>query len=459
MFAAIVAPQLVGPAPVGLANNGDFSRVLGPFGICLPPAVANDAHLYFRYFVNEYQTGCPLYDERLPNSEAVFVASAKSIAKLTLPAGTFRLSVLGLIHAAVAALALFVLLSVLRDQKVWKQLFAAGLVLFVWTDIRYVEQFNTAYWDTAAHLALLLLFAIAVSWVFDADRPAWPVSFALAGWLLLASKTQHQTVLPVLIGFCWFAAFRVRSVASRALWLTAPLLFATTTLWMLLATPGEYRAPPAFTLVFFKLTTLSPDPRTVLADFNMSEPEFLKYVGLYAYEPQAPMSDPAFQKRMVRLVTPRSLGSFYLRRPQTLRKVLVFDLKNSASDVDLTSSGYGYRREPDVQKGRRPFVLTAWTRFRRRLFALAPFHLVWFFGTVIGLSLVCFTSARVAMWLPLWPVTLLTVLLAIATFLSASLLDAVETARHLTIFQTATDLTIVSLVLSIALSPRWNQYI
>src|SRR5262249_8979814 len=158
----------------------------------------------------------------------VFVASAKRIARLTLPAGTFRLSVLGLVHGAVAALALLIVLRALREGKVWKQLFAAALLLFVWTDIRYIGQLNAAYWDTAAHLALLLLFAIGVGWVLDADRLRWPVSFALAGCLLLASKTQHQTVLPVLIGFCWFAAFRVRSVASRAIWVTAPLLFATT---------------------------------------------------------------------------------------------------------------------------------------------------------------------------------------------------------------------------------------
>jgi hypothetical protein len=60
----------------------------------------------------------------------------------------------------------------------------------------------------------------------------------------------------------------------------------------------------------------------------------------------------------------------------------------------------------------------------------------------------CLLNRTSRAWFQLWPATLVSALLAVSSYLSASLFDAVETSRHLVLFQGATDLTVISVALS-----------
>jgi len=447
VFVAITGFQLFGPVPIGLADNGDFARILGPLALWPAAAARDDPRTHFKYFVNDYVVAYPRYDPGIPSSEWLVAALAKRIARIILRAGTFHLALMGLVHAAVMTLALFILLHALRSRPFWLRCICSLLILFIWTDIKYVQQFNTAYTDAGAVVALAVLFSIMIYCeLVTADAWAAALVFVLFGCFLLATKTQHETALPFLIGFCVLAVVRARHKFARTIWLGVPVLLIGTSVWMLSETPREYRAAPAFTLIFYKLAVLSTDPKGVLQDFRMPEDEFLKYVGHFAYEPQVPIEDPAFRRRLVSLVTPSTLGKFYLHHPAILKKVLLLDLIVWAPDVKL--SEYGHLLESDVQSGKLPFELVAWSWVGRHALVASPFSLISFFGAVVVLSGVCILSRRIAAWFPIWPITLLLAFLAIASFLFASLTDAVETSRHLVFFQAATDLTIFSMVLS-----------
>jgi hypothetical protein len=451
LLALVAGYQALGPVPFGLANNGDFPRILGPLRLWPAAPFRDDPHVYFRYFVNDYVEADPRYETGVPSSEWLVAALAKKIARVILPARTFQLRLLGFIHLAILGLALFIFLHALRSRAAWLRWICGFQLVFMWTDLEYVQQLNTAYTDAGAVVALAVLFSIAVHCLLADDSLALPVGFVLSGCFLLGTKTQHETALPFLVAFCVLAGIRAHRKYHRAAWLAAPILLLGTTVWMLVKTPEDYRRGPAFTIVFFKLAVLSPDPKSVLADFRMPEGEFLKYVGHYAYQPEVPMQDPEFRRRILSLVTPSSLSMFYWRHPEMLRTVLLSDLRRWAPDVDLNESGYGHLSESDVRSGRRPFELVAWSRFRRYLFTVAPLHPVWLFGLVILVSGCCVLSPGVGDWLPVWPITLSSELLAVSSFLFASLSEAVETARHLVFFQAATDLTIFSIVLSILL--------
>jgi hypothetical protein len=448
LFAGIVGFQIFGPVPIGLADNGDFARILGP--LRLWPAGGPNQH--FKYFVNDYVVADPAYDIGAPSSEKIIASLAKRIATIVLPTGTFQLRLMGFLHAAILILALFILLKALEFQAIWLRLVCSSLLLIIWTDLEYVQQFNTAYTDAGAVVALAVVFSIAIHCLLVAGTWPWALSFALFGCFLLGTKTQHETTLPFLIAFCLLAAFRAHRKYDRTAWLLAPVLLLATSAWMIKKTPGDYRVEPAFSIVFYKLAVLSRDPKSVLADFRMPEEEFGKYVGRNAYEPGLPMDDPAFRRRAVNLVTPSSLSLFYWRHPRILGKVLVFDLHNWAPDVDLSRATYGHLRETDVRNGKHPFELVAWGRFRRQLFSVAPFYPIYLFGIVIVLAGFCILNPALGRRLPLWPVALFSALLAVSSFLFASLTDAIETTRHLVLFQAATDLTIFSVVLSICLA-------
>jgi hypothetical protein len=454
LFAGIIGFQILGPVPIGLADNRDFARILGPLRLWPVGQQAGDPNLYFKYFVNDYIVADRIYDVGVPSSEELIARLAKGMAGMILPTGTFQLRLMGILHAAILILALFIFLNALKTRPLWLRLVCGLLLMFIWTDLEYVQQLNTAYTDAGAIVALAVVFSIAVHCLLAANSWPWALGFALSGCFLLATKTQHEIALPLLIAFCLLAAFRAHRKYDRMAWLLAPVFLVATTTWMIEKTPEDYRAPPAFSVVFYKLALLSPDPRSVLADFRMPEEEFGKYVGLDAYQPDVPIADPAFRRRIITLVTPSSLGAFYWHHPQSLRKVLMFDFHNSAPDVELshTATPYGYVREVDVERGKHPFELVAWGRFRHQLFSVAPFHLIYLFGTVIIFSGFCVVSPGMTRRFSLWPVALFSTLLAVSSFLFASLFDAIETSRHLVFFQAATDLTICSVALSICLA-------
>jgi hypothetical protein len=450
LFLAILGFQLLGPVPFGLANNNDFTRVLGQLRLWPAPAFRDDPRVFFRFFVNDYVVSDPRYDTGVPTSEWFVAALAKRIARITLPPGTFQLRLMGLLHAAILSLALFIILAALRKRPPWLRVAGALLLIFIWTDLEYVQQFNTAYPDAGAVGALSVVLAVSVFALLQAPTSPLATTFIVFGCFLLATKTQHETALPFLIGFALLAAFRVRPGTARKLWLAAPLFFLGTSAWMVVRTPEDYRMAPAFTLVFFKLAVLSPDPKSVLTDFGMP-PDYMQYVGHYAFEPGLPTGDPVFRRRILHLVTPASVASFYWRHPDMLAKVLLFDYRGSAPDVNLHNALYGYLREADLTSGKHPRELRAWSAFRMRLFALAPNHLIYLFAAIFLLCACCALSPRLAARLPIWPAILLAAAVAVSSFVFASLMDAVETDRHLVLFQAATDFTIFLLPFTAAL--------
>ena len=338
LFAGIIGFQTLGPVPIGLADNGDFARILGPLRLWPVGEPAGDSHLHFKYFANDYIVAEPVYDLGVPSSEELVARAAKGIAGIVLPAGNFRLQLMGILHAPILILALFIFLDALHARPLWLRIVCGLLLMFIWTDLEYVRQLNTAYTDTGAIVALAVVFSIAVHCLLVAESWPWALMFAVFGCFLLATKTQHETALPFLIGFCLLAAFRTHRKFDRTAWLLASGLLVTTAIWMIGQTPEDYRAPPAFSVVFYKLARFSPDPKGVLADFRMPEEEFGKYIGLDAYGPGVPINDPVFRRRIISLVTPSTLCAFYWRHPQILREVLLFDLRNSAPDVELSQA-------------------------------------------------------------------------------------------------------------------------
>ncbi len=149
LFIGIIGYQLFGPIPIGLADNGDFPRILG--SLRLSPGPADNGH---RFFINDYIVG-KRWNSGIPSSEWLVAALAKRIARVVLPAGTFKLQLIGLLHAAILSVAFIILLTALRTRAWWVQLLCGFFLLFIWTDLEYVQQLSTAYTDAGAVVALV----------------------------------------------------------------------------------------------------------------------------------------------------------------------------------------------------------------------------------------------------------------------------------------------------------------
>ena len=145
--AAVLLYQLFLPPPVGLANNGDFGKLIARFNLGAP--FENE----FRYVATKYNFDPKYhYESGIYSSELISVYAALGLNALVWRDGNVDIRCIGAIHAALFLLALYLLLPALRGLSNRIRILLAGLILFVFSDAMYVAPFNSFYIDTGAFL-------------------------------------------------------------------------------------------------------------------------------------------------------------------------------------------------------------------------------------------------------------------------------------------------------------------
>src|ERR1700682_1007330 len=110
--AAILSFQVFIPPIVGLADQGDFARIIGAFGYASADRVATIAFVAEKY-VPDPAARKPEWEQ--PSSEYLFVASAILLNKIISQDGKLDIVVIGAVHA-LAFLAAFARLLLMTKQ-------------------------------------------------------------------------------------------------------------------------------------------------------------------------------------------------------------------------------------------------------------------------------------------------------------------------------------------------------
>src|SRR5579862_1931823 len=150
--AAIVIYQLFVPPIVGIADQGDFRRVIGRFGYGPEQRGLNTLYVAPKY-VPDQSNRVPEWEQF--SSQYFFVWAALAINKIVSKDGKLDIEMMGAVYTIAFLLALARLLqatSTLR-RRAWLW---AGLVLIL-TDVAYVAYFNTFFAEPASFIFLLLI--------------------------------------------------------------------------------------------------------------------------------------------------------------------------------------------------------------------------------------------------------------------------------------------------------------
>ncbi|HEY6065430.1 MAG TPA: hypothetical protein VIY96_04705, partial [Thermoanaerobaculia bacterium] len=162
--AALIAIQLFVPPIVGVADNGDFSRVASPLGIFPPPEIGGDA--YFGWIVPEYRFDAKkiwVHGLCCYSSETLFGAAAMPVGRVISPPGRFRLEAMGIVNAMGLLAAILLLLVALRPLPAGARVAGGALVVLVFTDGASVSYLNSFYTEPAALIFFLASVALALS--------------------------------------------------------------------------------------------------------------------------------------------------------------------------------------------------------------------------------------------------------------------------------------------------------
>lgn len=406
---------------IGLANNGDFGKIAGPLRLGPASGPADDR---FHFVTRDYKRA-PEYawDSRYYSSESLFALAAYELSALFQQRDRFDIRWMGLLHIAVWMAALIWLMAALRSRPPVVQIAAGLAVVCIFSDAAYLVYCNTFYTDAAAIAGLLLVMAASVDLAVRGSSLPRLAGFLVGALMLETSKTQHAFLALPLAILVWVIVRNRTAVAvGLALVTAAPLYVA--------APPASYRAEPVFNLVFYKLTPNSPAPLQDLTALGLDTHD-LRWVGTHSYSPGSPVTSVEYELAFLQRVTVRRIVSFYLSHPKRALAILWHDLADHASQIQLTNFG-NYTADsghpPDSQ------APAFWSVARGHLMERAPWLApLW----LLGVAAVCLKIRSKTAWICL-AVTVMTAM----EFAIASLLDALDTSRHLFLFQVLTEITI-----------------
>ena len=379
------------PRP-GVADQGDFDRVMNVSGLELPPHNAADEDFvrFLDYPVTDYHVAAAGPVELLTRLKATSISYLITPINLVCQAlgqDTFKTSYLALVYLALYLLAIFIIARYLDPGHPLKLAGLALIALPVLLDGNYLVWFNSLYGEPMMMVTLLLYIAAWVYYIHRRHVQQAPgtgfieiLLIMVTAHLFLGSKLQVISALPVI--------FLMLVLLIRADWrrLTGPqaaialILLGVVTYYPIQLnfqnrSIGELTK---YNSVFYGILKDSPDPAADLIDMGL-DPDMAAEAGKHAflaagdysqYAPGAALTRSKFYSQISNL----DLIKFYSTHPARLLQGMGY----TAGQAFTTATWMGkYSRSYSSVPVREFDRLTGWSQLRQQL----P-HNLFFIGLV-----------------------------------------------------------------------------
>ena len=433
---AILSYQIFVPPVVGLANSGDFGKVIGLFDLTGPVQDEN-AWADTRYEFNPKKH----YWAEFYSSEHVIMAASVAVNTVLSKDGYFDLRSIGLVHAALFLVALYLLWTSLEDAPRILRLATCGTALFVFTDVMYVSYLNSFYMDVAAWLFLSIAATLYLRLLRGVSRLD-ALCFVVCCAMTVTSKAQHGilgfwlALLVLAIGYPRWPKHRKWTIAAAA---SLMLLGAV---WITKSSPSSYASRGVFTMVFYRILPHSKNVDRTIQDLGLDQ-SYCPYIGMHSFSEGSPMDDASFVERFRSRITYGSLAWFYLTHPRDAYTALRFSLNEAGIQRP-------YLGNFDVRTGYPRFhasrAFAFWSDLKRWAFnEKGSRYLFTFIGLAAAVGTMLAAQRR-GLQAGTMAGGVVLIGMAFTAMFMASLADAVDVPRHHLLFYVLFDMLVVLLV-------------
>lgn len=438
-MAGILVYQLMIPPVIGLADQGDYARLLGPFH--LGPVAQSAEERYYRYFNRTYRhdLNFKLPGWEMYSTQDVFIGAAMVLNRWISKDGLFDLRVLSFVEILSFLGACYLLLRALRPLVSARlRILLCAAILVILCDVGYASYFNSFYSEPATYIFLLALLAAWLAIIGNDCRDAkYACLFGLCALLFVAAKPQNVAAGVILS--LYLVRFRR---LFRPSWLVPVMsgIILAASLAVYSTVPRLVRLAQMYNIVFMDLLPRSGHPANELRSLDL-DPSYAKYSGSGAFAPVSGFWNRGFQDQLDQHVNRFTIVWQYGTHPAKLLRYVRAVLPRGSS---LRAEGVG---NFEKAAGRPPFAraesFALWSHFHERYLAR------WSFSVLIGLML----SVPLAGWLAVSAQTLrarllaecfaVLALIAVAVFFTTILGDAHDIAKHLHLYNMLTDICLI----------------
>ena len=385
---------LFAPPFVGVADNGDFSRLMRIAGFRYLDDQETYEERYFHY-AHQFYGYKSNWGSFYVSSQVLPLAVIGWLARL-FQSEVFDIRWLGAFYVLLMAAAVHLAVRHAPEVPGRRRLTAltaaaVGLmILFVFGDIGYLAYFHSFYGEPYAFCGMLLAVAAALA-ASVKDRPpaGLALAFFAAAFAVVTSKVQYAPLGLIFAALGWrlFAHRADRRRRRQALAGMAAILAGT---MIMLAVPNGLKTINLYQSVFYGILKDSPDLARDMRELGIPERyAVLAGTNYFQKDTAIPQDDPKLRREVLSRLSHADIVIYYLRHPDRL----IEKLEKAAGNG--TQIRPYYLGNFDRSAGKPPRALaaefSAWSSWKARHL---PANLIFF-----AVCFACYFAVLAVWWL------------------------------------------------------------
>ncbi len=372
-WAAVLAVLLLAgwllmlPPFIGVADNGDFSRLMRIAGFTYLNVQETYEERYFHY-AHQYFGYKSNWGSGYVTSQVIFLAVIGWIARL-FNGEVFDIRWLGAAYTLMFATAVYLPVRYSpgmpgrRTATAVVSAFICLMLVFVFGDVGYLAYFQSFFGEPYAFAGMLLSVSAALA-LASAPKPSGKLLFLFfaASFAAITSKVQYAPLGLAFVLLAWrmFALREDRKWHRQVLSGIVVLLSGTV---IMLAVPNGLKHINLYQSIFFGVLKDSPDLARDMKELGIPERyAVLAGTNYFQQGTEIPQQDPQLYREVLQKTGHADIAAYYLRHP--LR--LIQKMEKAAANASFIRPYYlgNYDRSAGKPPGAVTDTYSAWSEWK-----------------------------------------------------------------------------------------------
>ncbi|TCO69365.1 glycan biosynthesis hexose transferase WsfD [Marinisporobacter balticus] len=318
---------------IGLADNGDFYRIMAPND--LKHEESRNKNDYFGYFNHKYDK-LQYYNElkgNIKSTHSIFIKIAMKVDDLVTHDKKFDIRFHGLLCLMVLALAVYWMVEIVEKmtESMKVKYFMGVMAVFIFGDIGYISYFNSFFGEAIAYSCYLLSIAGLLKFIAEKEfRIKYVVVFSLATFMFMGAKNQFAPngilAFVVLFVFIFFKINRKKKIII----VTSGVVLLISTLVMYAVINDNIYLINKYHMITRGVMLFEPDVQEVTQEVGINE-QYALLAGTIYFD-GTPVVDPRDEVLLKGFYSQYNLASvtlYYFKNPKAFEKMMRIGWKNS----------------------------------------------------------------------------------------------------------------------------------
>jgi len=349
---------------VGVADNGDFLRIMGTAGLNYYDALESYENRFFSYAHANFAYDT-FFRGFYPSTQIILVVIARFIS-LIVNGNAFDIRFLGAIYVVLLLTAGFLIIKYNKGKSLITAIVIAILMLFIFSDIGYLAYFNSFYGEPVSFVFLLLTFALALM-LTKQENPSRKLLFLLfiSILFLVCSKTQNAPIGIIfsllVLRYGWMKADDLR---WRRLAIILSVVTFFISIFMYVAAPKDFKNINIYQTVFFGILNDSPDVERDLEQLGLpSKLSVLAGTNYFQNDTVIKQDDPSLTADFYNKISHSDVLLFYMKNPARLLDKMEYAAENG---MNIRAYYLGnYEKSEGKSAGAMSFDYSGWSEIKR----------------------------------------------------------------------------------------------